>query len=62
MQLASLSSRFSETNSVQFNLFSLHPTQISLLDHNNYLKQMSAIYKQHEIVNFEGETLAWYDV
>lgn len=60
--ITSLSSRFSDTNSAQFNLFSLHPTQISQLDCSNYLKQMSAIHTQYEIDNFEREASAWYDV
>ena len=57
----SLEDRFSETNSAQFNLFSLHPTRIAKLDRESFKKQMSSIHETYKINNFEAEAMTWFD-
>jgi hypothetical protein len=59
--ITSLEGRFSETNSAQFNLFSLHPTGIAKLDRESFKKQMSSIHETYKIDNFEAEAMAWFD-
>ena len=59
--ISSPEGRFSETNSAQFNLFSLHPTRIAKLDHESFKKQMSSIHETYKIDNFEAEAMTWFD-
>jgi hypothetical protein len=59
--IASLESRFSEINSAQFNLFSLHPARIAKFDRESFKMQMSSIHETYKIDNFVTEAMDWFD-
>lgn len=59
--ISSLECRFSEINSAQFNLFSLHPARIVKLDRESFKRNMSSIHDTYKIDNFEVEAMAWFD-
>ena len=57
----SLKCRFSESNSTQFNLFSLHPIQTNNLNRQKYVEKMNVIKNTYNIENFENEAMMWND-
>jgi hypothetical protein len=59
--ISSLTNRFSEDNSPQFQLFRLHPAIMTRLNRSDFKNSVAIISRSYVIDNFELEAMNWYD-
>jgi hypothetical protein len=56
--ISSLTNRFSEDNSAQFKLFSLHPDKMAKLTRSDFKEDMTVVNHVYNIDNFDVEALS----
>jgi hypothetical protein len=59
--ISSLTNRFSEDSSLQFQLFRLQPAIMTRLDRAEFRNSVAIISRSYTIDNFELEAMNWYD-
>ena len=59
--ISSLTNRFSEDNSPQFNLFRLQPATMIRLDRDEFKNSVEIISRSFTIDNFVIEAMNWFD-